>query len=125
VDSLAPRTAERVDGGVHRNTPYFYRVAAFGPGGLTLALANAGPGIGRETWFNVTRVSVLAFMLVFYALVLFFMERARTGHKPFVRRLPGVDAIEEAIGRPPRWGVRCSTCPGSRTSTTSRPWPGS
>src|SRR5580765_2799329 len=43
VDSLAPGTSERVDGGVHRNTPYFYRVAAFGPGGLTLALANAGP----------------------------------------------------------------------------------
>ena len=85
VDSVAAGTTTYADGGVHRNTPYFYRVAAYGPGGLAMALANAGPGIGRETWFNSTRVSVLAFMLVFYLLVMFFMERARTGHKPFVR----------------------------------------
>jgi len=112
VDSLAPGTSESVDGGVHRNTPYFYRVAAFGPGGMTLALANAGPGIGRETWFNSTRVSVLAFMLVFYLCVLFFMERARTGHKPFVRRLPGIDAIEEAIGRATEMGRPVLYVPG-------------
>ena len=112
VDSIAAGTNERVDGGIHRNTPYFYRVAAFGPGGLTLALANAGPGIGRETWFNSTRVSVLAFMLTFYLLVLFFMERARTGRKPFVRRLPGIDAIEEAIGRATEMGRPVLYVPG-------------
>jgi hypothetical protein len=112
VDSLAPATKAYTDGGVHRNTPYFYRVGAFGAGGLTLALSNAGPGIGRETWFNSTRVSVLAFMLVFYLLVLFFMERARTGHKPFVRRLPGIDAIEEAIGRATEMGRPVLYVPG-------------
>jgi hypothetical protein len=112
VDSLLAGSTERVDGGVHRNTPYFYRVAAYGPGGLALALANAGPGIGRETVFNSTRVSVLAFMLVFYLLVLFYMERARTGHKPFVRRLPGIDAIEEAIGRATEMGRPVLYVPG-------------
>jgi hypothetical protein len=112
VDSLAAGTTAYADGGVHRNTPYFYRVAAFGPGGLTEALANAGPGIGRETAFNSTRFSVLAFMLAFYLLVLFFMERARTGHKPFVRRLPGIDAIEEAIGRATEMGRPVLYVPG-------------
>jgi hypothetical protein len=112
VDSLGPGTTERVDGDVHRNTRYFYRIGAFGPGGLTLALANAGPGIGRETWFNSTRASVLAFMLTFYLLVLFFMERARAGHKPFVRRLPGIDAIEEAIGRATEMGRPVLYVPG-------------
>ena len=112
VDSLAPGTAARVDAAVHRDTPYFYRVAAFGPGGVAFALANAGPGIGRETWFNLTRTSVLAFMLSFYLLVLFFMERARTGHRPFVRRLPGIDAIEEAIGRATEMGRPVLYVPG-------------
>ena len=112
VDSLAAGITAYVDGGVHRNTPYFYHVVAFGPGGLTPALANAGPGIGRETAFNTTRFSVLAFMLVFYLLVLFFMERARTGHKPFVRRLPGIDAIEEAIGRATEMGRPVLYVPG-------------
>jgi hypothetical protein len=112
VDSVGPGTSERVDATVRRNTPYFYRVSAFGPGGTTLGLANAGPGIGRETWFNSTRTSVITFMLVFYALVLFFMERARRGHKPFVRRLPGIDAIEEAIGRATEMGRPVLYVPG-------------
>src|SRR5262245_8155826 len=112
VDSAGAGTSQRVDTGVHRGQPYFYRVAAFGPGGLALALANAGPGIGRETWFNPTRKSVFAFMVAFYVLVLFFMERARTGHKPFVRRLAGIDAIEEAIGRATEMGRPVLYVPG-------------
>jgi len=112
VDSVAAGTTERMDTSVHRNVRYFYRVAAFGPGGLAEALALAGPGIGRESWFNSTRQSVLAFMGVFYLLVLFFMERARTGHKPFVRRLPGIDAIEEAIGRATEMGRPVLYVPG-------------
>jgi len=112
VDSLAPGTTERVDAGVRRNTPYFYRISAFGPGGLAPALANAGPAIARETWFNGTRASVLVFMLTFFLLVLYFMSLAQSGRKPFVRRLPGVDAIEEAIGRATEMGRPVLYVPG-------------
>ncbi len=38
-------------------------------------------------------------MAVFAALVLFFYWLARRGHAPFVRPIPGVTAIEEAVGR--------------------------
>lgn len=112
VDSLAAATTEFVDQGVDRNTPYFYRVAAYGPGGLTLALANAGPAIGRESWFNSTRASVLTFVVVFFLLVLYFMSLAQTGRKPFMRRLAGIDAIEEAIGRATEMGRPVLYVPG-------------
>jgi hypothetical protein len=112
VDSLAPGTTDRVDQSVRRNTPYFYRVTAFGPGGNTPALANAGPAIARETWFNTTRTSVLTFTLVFFLLVLYFMSLAQSGRKPFVRRLAGIDAIEEAIGRATEMGRPVLYVPG-------------
>jgi len=48
VDSVSAGTLTRVDASVKRNTPYFYRVAAYGPGGLAVALANAGPAIARR-----------------------------------------------------------------------------
>jgi hypothetical protein len=112
VDSLGAGTSERVDQDIKRNTPYFYRIAAYGPGGLTLALANAGPAIGRESWFRAPLASVLAFMLVFFLLVLYYMSLAQSGKKPFVRRLPGIDAIEEAIGRATEMGRPVLYVPG-------------
>ncbi len=112
VDSLALGTSEREDQDVKRNTPYFYRITAFGPGGATAALANAGPAIARETWFNPTRTSVLVFTVLFFLLVLYFMSLAQSGRKPFMRRLAGIDAIEEAIGRATEMGRPVLYVPG-------------
>jgi len=112
VDSLVAATTEYVDQDIDRNTPYFYRISAYGPGGTTPALANAGPAIGRETWFNTTRSSVLAFVVVFFLLVLYYMSLAQTGRKPFMRRLAGIDAIEEAIGRATEMGRPVLYVPG-------------
>jgi hypothetical protein len=112
VDSLAPATVERTDQAVQRNTNYFYRISAYGPTGIAHALANAGPASARESWFNTTRVSVLVFMLVFFFLVLYYMSQAQSGRKPFVRRLAGIDAIEEAIGRATEMGRPVLYVPG-------------
>ena len=112
VDSVGFGIREHVDAGVSRNVPYFYRIAAWGPGGTTAALANAGPAIARESWFNTTRSSVLAVMLAFFVLVLYYMSLAQSGKKPFVRRLAGIDAIEEAIGRATEMGRPVLYVPG-------------
>ncbi|MBI5169339.1 MAG: fibronectin type III domain-containing protein [Candidatus Eisenbacteria bacterium] len=112
VDSVESGTRAFTDLTVQREVTYFYRVAAFGPGGTTRAGAAAGPAIGRATWFNVSRVSVLVFLLAFFLLVLYYMYMAQTGRKPFVRRLAGIDAIEEAIGRATEMGRPVLYVPG-------------
>jgi hypothetical protein len=112
VDTIAAGVTSRVDQDIKRDTPYFYRIAAFGPGGLVPALANAGPAIGRESWFRAPLASVLVFLALFFLLVLFYMSMAQSGRKPFVRRLPGIDAIEEAIGRATEMGRPVLYVPG-------------
>lgn len=112
VDTLLARTSTTTDGGVKRNHAYFYRITAYGPGGATPALASAGPAIARESWFNSTRTSVLVFVVVFFLLVLYYMSAAQGGKKPFVRRLAGIDAIEEAIGRATEMGRPVLYVPG-------------
>ena len=112
VDTVAAGVTTHVDATVRRNTTYFYRVAAFGPGGLTLAGAAAGPAIGRSSWFFAQRGSVLAFLLLFFVLVLYYTYMAQSGRKPFVRRLAGIDAIEEAIGRATEMGRPVLYVPG-------------
>lgn len=112
VDTVGRGVGENTDQGVRRNVAYFYRIAAYGPGGSTPALANAGPAYARETWFNTTRASVMAFVVVYFLLVLYYMQLAQSGRKPFVRRLAGIDAIEEAIGRATEMGRPVLYVPG-------------
>lgn len=112
VDSVDAGVTTHVDATVRRNVAYFYRVAAFGPGGTTMAGAAAGPAIGRSSWFFAQRGSVLVFLLGFFLLVLYHTYLAQSGRKPFVRRLPGIDAIEEAIGRATEMGRPVLYVPG-------------
>jgi hypothetical protein len=112
VDTLAAGVTSVTDGTVKRNVPYFYRLATFGPGGSTLSGAVSGPAIARSTWFNTTRASVLAFVAIFFLLVLYYTSLAQTGKRPFVRRLAGIDAIEEAIGRATEMGRPVLFVPG-------------
>ena len=112
VDSVAARTARFVDQSVRRNTDYFYRVTTLGPGGITPARSVTGPLRATSSWFNDRRYSVLVAMILFFGFVLYFMASAQSGKKPFVRRIPGINAIEEAIGRATEMGRSVLFLPG-------------
>ena len=53
-------------------------------------------------------VSMLVFAVVFFAQVI----RARAGKLPYIRRVPGLDAIDEAIGRATELGRPVHQTPG-------------
>lgn len=98
---------------LRRDMGYFYRVDAHGPGGVTPAGSVTGPAIASSQWFNRTRWSVLLLTMLFFAFVLFFIQSAQgEGKKPFLRRIPGIDAIEEAIGRATEMGRPVLYVPG-------------
>jgi len=112
VDSLGAGVQEATDAEVKRNTSYFYRVSALGVAGATPALSITGPVKALSQWINRTRWSVLVGTVMFFAFVLYFVQSAQSGKVPFVRRIPGVDAIEEAIGRATEMGRSVLYVPG-------------
>ena len=115
VDSVAAGVAGCRDQstGLRRDVPYFYRVDAHGPGGVTEAGSLTGPAVASAQWLNSTRWSVLVLTMVFFAFVLFFIQRAQgDGKKPFLRRIAGIDAIEEAVGRATEMGRPVLYVPG-------------
>jgi hypothetical protein len=112
VDSVVAGTTTLRDAGVRRNVTYFYRVSAAGPGGITTALSVTGPVQATSQWINRTRWSVLVATVMFFAFVLYFVQSAQSGKVPFVRRIPGIDAIEEAIGRATEMGRSVLYVPG-------------
>jgi hypothetical protein len=115
VDSVAARVADFRDQSatLARDVAYFYRVDVRGPGGVTPAGSITGPAVATAQWFNHTRWSVLVLTMLFFGFVLFFIQNAQgEGKKPFVRRIPGIDAIEEAVGRATEMGRPVLYVPG-------------
>jgi Domain of unknown function (DUF6754) len=112
VDSVLAGVKSRVDQSVTRNTEYFYRVVAITPAGDVPALSATGPAVARSQWLDSTRTSVLLFTVMFFLFVLYYIASAQAGKKPFVRRIPGIDAIEEAIGRATEMGRSVLFIPG-------------
>jgi hypothetical protein len=112
VDSTNAGVAVFSDATVDRGREYFYRITAVGPAGATPALSVTGPVRSRSEWLNTTRWSVLVIVALFFAFVLTFIGSAQSGKRPFVRRIAGIDAIEEAIGRATEMGRPVLFLPG-------------
>ena len=92
-------------------TPYYYTVLA-SDGTLLSSPTKTGPVRGVSNFFQPARTSVLVLALVFFVMVLIFTRLAERGADLFVRRIPGLNAIEEAVGRATEMGRPVLYVPG-------------
>ena len=53
----------------------------------------------NEYFFDFNKGNVLIGLSIFGALILYFIYHARRGKKLFVRKIPAIDSVEEALGR--------------------------
>ncbi|MRR09540.1 fibronectin type III domain-containing protein, partial [bacterium] len=96
-------TASYEDQKLANLTDYHYRVRTLGAAGDTSEPIAAGPVQAREQWFKRGKVNILLTTALFIAMVTFFLNKAKTGTM-FLRRLAGLDAVEEAVGRATEMG---------------------
>lgn len=94
--------------------PWFFRVYAIPVAGEASAahwdLVGTSP---VADLFNEARGNVALVVLLVVVLSLVFLRRARRGgNEMFIRRIPGVDAIEEAVGRATEMGRPVLYVPG-------------
>ncbi|NPV13938.1 hypothetical protein HPY86_03285 [candidate division WOR-3 bacterium] len=68
--------------------------------------------VSKPQWFNWARLNILIAMILFFALVIYFIEHAKAGRHLFVRRIAGLDAVEEAVGRATEMGKPIVYVPG-------------
>lgn len=77
-------------------TPYAVTVAAVA--GKQRALAPIVPATPEPNWFNWNQINNLAIVVIFGFIVLGSIQTAKR-KEIFLRRIPGLDAVDEAIGR--------------------------
>jgi hypothetical protein len=89
-------------------------VSALGEAGESVS--RAASGIARQSFFHMGRLNLFLFIFVFFGIVLAFTRQAAqqsaAGKIPFVRKIAGLTAIEEAIGRATEMGRAVLYVPG-------------
>src|SRR5262249_62322478 len=78
--------------------PHAYAVRALGDGEAG-AWVVVGPVAPSVRWFDASRWFLFATAIAMAVLLGAFARRARRGKPGTVRRIPGIDAMEEAVGR--------------------------
>jgi hypothetical protein len=83
-------------------TPYFFKVAfVHGQDVVESSIVSVTP---KANLFNWTKLNNLLLMLIFGVTVIWSISRARQNPNIFLRRIPGLDAVEEAVGRATEMG---------------------
>ncbi len=83
--------------------PFAYKVVAKGPGGD--AESDATPSVSAKgQWFNLERGNILVLLLLVGGAIVVSIWRATTGKPVTIRRIAGMDAVHEAVGRATEMG---------------------
>lgn len=90
---------------------YFYKVAALQDTVRSYSEPSP-PAISRPQWFDAGSLNLLVGMIVSCAIILYFINQARQGKELFIRKISGLDAVDEAVGRATEMGRPILYCMG-------------
>jgi len=101
---------------VPRGSPVHYRVRTLGAGGAQSEFSPVVQAVAKGDWFHWMRVNVLVVFLALTAAMVFFIRRSSGGHRLFIRPIPGLAHIDEAVGRATEMGRPILFIPGTGTA---------
>lgn len=112
VGSAAYRDGTFQDTGLDAQTAYAYRLALAVGAADTLRSAASASASPRPNLFRTQRVNALVTTLLMTGLVVGFILAAKRGVNLYIRRISGLDAIDEAVGRATEMGRKILYVPG-------------
>ncbi len=100
------------DGNAEDSLSYFYLVQAVNlettPEGEKIEfVANSepvGPVQSSAQWFDPRRINVFVATIILSAFIVIYIRRAKSGKKLFIRKIAGMEAVDEAVGRATEMG---------------------
>ena len=100
-----------LDYGIESGTAYYYMLS-MATDTDTMTTAVAGPAVARSNWFRSYRVNALVLFGLMFGLVILYVDAAKRGKKLYIRKIPGLNAIDEAVGRATEMGKKMLYIPG-------------
>jgi hypothetical protein len=122
VGSATAGNTEFTDGHTEDGVPYIYVVeavaAAPSPGGPPVTVAEqsnpSGVAYSKGQWFHMGRLNALLGVIIVCGAILYFIQKAKSGKELFIRKIAGLDAVDEAVGRATEMGRKIFYIPGTQ-----------
>jgi hypothetical protein len=90
---------------------YYYRMA-YATDADTLYTSAAGPVTAKSNWFRTGRWNTLILTILTFVMVVSFIQIAKRGKELYIRKIAGLSAMDEAIGRATEMGRKMLFIPG-------------
>jgi hypothetical protein len=91
--------------------PYYYKIS-HRAGEETLYTPAVGPVSSEGDWIAVGRINALVLTGLMFGLVVAYISIAKKGKPLYIRKIAGLSAIDEAIGRATEMGKKMLYIPG-------------
>jgi len=105
------KVIKQVDAGSKKYTdtklekkPYYYVIRVKNKAGNSTDSVIVGPVVPTAQWFNSKMTPTGVGIIAFSVILLFWIFYAKSGKQVFIRRIAGLDAIDESIGRATEMG---------------------
>ncbi|MCF7794141.1 MAG: hypothetical protein K9N09_04170 [Candidatus Cloacimonetes bacterium] len=101
-----------VDGeSVTAGTEYGYQLYAFDSADQQIAKYE-GFGTAKVQWFNTNKISLLFMVVVLTAAIVYFIFSAKSGKELYIRKISGLESMDESVGRATEMGKPILFVPG-------------
>ncbi len=98
---------------IESDKQYYYYVEAKWDG-QTARSNVAGPVRAIGQWFHAGRLVSLVLLGVLIGSIVFYINRAKSGRELFIRKIAGLEAVDEAVGRATEMGKKVFFVPGTQ-----------
>ena len=105
IGGLLPAgTTSYVDSTIEKGNAYAYIVRAVTETEATVVSEETAPVKGTGEWFHTGKIPLFIAMIAFSIAIVTSIYYARSDKEVFIRRIPGLEAVDEAIGRATEMG---------------------
>ncbi|UCD93349.1 MAG: fibronectin type III domain-containing protein, partial [Candidatus Zixiibacteriota bacterium] len=120
IGSISSGTSRFIDNSTEDGTEYFYKVVAFNSrkeNGQTLWTVFSdsdvtGPIKSTAQWFDLRRINVFVGVVFVCTAIFLYIRQAKAGKKLYIRKIAGLESVDEAVGRATEMGRKIFFIPG-------------
>jgi len=111
ITCVAGGTTSCVDNSSVNGVEYYYRVRATAPEVPSVA-AVSGPATSSQQWFNRGRANLLVIACILVFAIVYYIILGARGKDLYIRKIAGLEAVDEAVGRATEMGRPVLFVPG-------------
>jgi uncharacterized protein DUF6754 len=112
IDTIGGDQSSFTDETAKDGVSYRYRLAALPSPGVPFLSDESPAATPHASWFDTGKTNVFVVIVIFLALVLYYISEAQRGKSWTFRPIAGLTAIEEAVGRSTEMGKGVLYVPG-------------